>query len=326
MKYRRLGKTELRLSEIGLGCSGFWGGRLFDDEKAIGIITAAHELGINIFDTGSNYSNFNAEPRLGRAVKQILANNKRDSIVLSTKAGSQKGYAPTVEDDDTRSSDYSPAALEKSCLNSIKNLNCEYIDIFQLHGFDKDNFTDEQADFLVSLKKRGLARYVGVNTHFLGDMEYILQRPEVFDMVLTDCNVLQLDRIDIIERLHANGIGVLVGTVMAQGYLVRRKIGAIGSGAFFWYLARSILKPTTRDFALHSGRMRKTLNSLPEMTAAQAAFARLLESPAVTSCLFGTTRLENLREIAAVPEKKLSAESLAAIQATYNEMGKTLSR
>ena len=72
MKYRQLGNTELRVSEISLGCSGFWGNRYFSEKKATAVIYAAFERGINFFDTGHNYSSFNAEPRLGRIIKEIL--------------------------------------------------------------------------------------------------------------------------------------------------------------------------------------------------------------------------------------------------------------
>ncbi|WP_035521037.1 aldo/keto reductase, partial [Hoeflea sp. BAL378] len=164
MKYRELGKTGIKVSEIGLGCSGFWGDKRFPDGKAIEIITTAFEHGVNFFDTGSNYSNFNAEPRLGRAIEQILRIAPRDSIVVSTKAGSNVGYAPTVADDDLYHSDFSPDALFRTCKKSIENLKCDYIDVFQLHGFKPDLLNDEMFRCLSDLKTKGMVRAVGVNT------------------------------------------------------------------------------------------------------------------------------------------------------------------
>ena len=73
MKYRQLGNTELRVSEISVGCSGFWGNRYFSEKKATAVIYAAFERGINFFDTGHNYSTYNAEPRLGRIIKEIIS-------------------------------------------------------------------------------------------------------------------------------------------------------------------------------------------------------------------------------------------------------------
>ena len=159
MRFRKLGNTELMVSEIGLGCSGYWGDKAFPERKAIGIIEKAYELGINFFDTGHNYSNFHAEPRLGRALKKVLNNSPRNKIIISTKAGSKAGYAPTVADNDTRFSDFTAEAIEKSCIESINNLQCEYLDVFQLHGFDKKTFSEELARCLQELKKKGLHFY-----------------------------------------------------------------------------------------------------------------------------------------------------------------------
>ena len=87
MKYRQLGNTGLRVSEISLGCSGFWGNSYFSEKKASAIIYAAFDWGVNFFDTGHNYSCFHAEPRLGRIVKEILSINDRSRLIISSKAG-----------------------------------------------------------------------------------------------------------------------------------------------------------------------------------------------------------------------------------------------
>jgi aryl-alcohol dehydrogenase-like predicted oxidoreductase len=309
MHYRKLGNTSLVVSEIGLGCSGFWGDKRFADRKAIDIVLEAFELGINFFDTGSNYSNFNAEPRLGRALREILQAVPREKIVVSTKAGSQIGYAPTVADDDLYHADFSPAALNASCLKSIKNLQCGHIDVFQLHGFKRDLLNDEMFRCLSDLKSRGMVKAVGVNTHFKADLEAIKQYPDVFDMVLIDANLLQLDRFEIIRELRKVGIGVVIGTVLAQGHLVSRKIGSIRNGSFFWYLARTLIRPTTRDFAKRAAPIRQTLLNIEEMTPSQAAFSYMLENEDISACVFGTTNLNNLREVAGSSGLRLSKTS-----------------
>ena len=325
MKYRKLGNTDISVSEIGLGCSGFWGDKRFSDSSAIRVVQDAFHAGVNFFDTGSNYSNFNAEPRLGRAVSEILKSNSRDKIIISTKAGSLSGYAPRVEDNDLTNTDFSPQAITESCMKSISNLNCDYIDVFQLHGFKQEMLNDELFNFLLSLKKKGLIRSIGVNTHFRGDLVEIMRYPEIFDMVLIDCNLLQLDRFEIIEKLKAAGIGVVVGTALAQGHLVSKKIGSLKNGSFFWYLARTLIKPTTKEFSRSSSRMRDVLSSLKEMSAAQAAFSYLLDNPNISSCLFGTTNPENLKEVIAASERILLPESKKRIEEAY-AMSQSLSR
>lgn len=326
MLYRTLGRTGLSVSEIGLGCSGFWGDKRFPDEKAADVVRAAWDCGINFFDTGSNYSNFNAEPRLGRSLKPLLASGVRDRIVISTKAGSTAGYAPHVEDNDMTFTDFSPSAIEASCLKSIQNLDCGWIDVFQLHGLNKAAFGNELFDCLLSLKERGLVKHIGINTHFHDEFLEVLKYPEIFEMVLLDCNVLQLDRYEDIARLSAAGMGVAVGTVLGQGHLIRKaKIGSFRDGSFFWYFLRTMIKPTTRAFQQNARRMREVLTSIPEMTAAQAAFAYLLENPDISSCMFGTTSIRNLEEVAAASGRKLTEESRRRIADAY-AAGPTLSR
>jgi len=325
MKYRKLGNTDISVSEIGLGCSGFWGDKRFSDSSAIKVVQDAYHAGVNFFDTGSNYSNFNAEPRLGRAIKEILKSNPRDSIVVSTKAGSLSGYAPRVEDNDLTNTDFSPQAITDSCMKSIANLNCGHIDVFQLHGFKQEMLNDELFDCLLSLKAKGLIRSIGVNTHFRDDLVELIKYPQIFDMVLIDCNLLQLDRFEIIGKLKAAGIGVVVGTVLAQGHLVSKKVGSFKNGSFFWYLARTLIKPTTKEFSRSSARMRDVLSSLKEMSAAQAAFSYLLDNQDISSCLFGTTNPANLMEVIEASDKKLLPESRKRIEEAY-AMSQSLSR
>jgi aryl-alcohol dehydrogenase-like predicted oxidoreductase len=314
MKYAPLGRTGLNVSRIGLGCSGFWGDKLFEEKSAHRVVHKAFDEGVTLFDTGSNYSNFNAEPRLGRAIQPIIAAGKRDRLILSTKAGSTFGYAPHVADNDMSHTDFSSSAIEQSCLKSIQNLGCDYIDIFQLHGLSPEAFGDELFDTLLSLKQRGLIRHIGINTHFVAELEKVIERADIFDMVLIDCNLLQLDRYEIVSRLHAAGIGVVVGTVLAQGHLVSRKIGSLRNGSFFWYLARTLLKPTTRDFNRHAGHMRRALAQIPEMAPAQAAFAYLLRNQNITACLFGTTNEDNVSEVVESTDIELTDKSAALIE------------
>ena len=87
MKYRQLGNTDLSVSEISLGCSGFLGNSYFSGKKASAIIYTAFDRGVNFFDTGYNYSSLHAEPRLGRIVKEMLSSNDRSRLIISSKAG-----------------------------------------------------------------------------------------------------------------------------------------------------------------------------------------------------------------------------------------------
>ncbi|GAB4457446.1 MAG: aldo/keto reductase [Anaerolineales bacterium] len=320
MNYRQLGKTNLMVSEIALGCSAFWGDKMFPEQKAAAVIHEAFERGVNFFDTGHNYSNFNAEPRLGRILQQILKRTDRSKVIVSTKGGSVIGRSPVLSLRRGETKDFSPDAIERSCLESLKNLNCGHLDIFQLHGITQAQMTEALIERLAKMKQKGLFNYLGINTHKEADMLFAAQHPELFDMALIDYNILQLDREPVIDKLHAAGIGVVAGTVLAQGHLVTGKIGSISSGAFFWYLARSLLRPSSRRLAKHSRAMRETLASITEMSPAQAAFAYILDNPKVSSCVFGTTNPANLIEIIEAADRKLTEDSKRKIRQTYEAL------
>lgn len=233
MRKRKLGRTNLMVSEVSLGCSGYWGNRRFDESIAISLVREAFERGINFFDTGHNYSGFNAEPRLGLAIKEILAQHDRSSLVISSKGGSLLGSASLLPLDQRVSQNFSANAIEASCRRSIENLNCGYLDIFQLHGIKAFSLTDSLLDRLMEMREKGMFRVLGINTHDSEMMRMIAAHPDLCEMVLIDYNVLQLDREPLIEALVAKGVGVVAGTILAQGHLVRGKIGSIRSGSFF---------------------------------------------------------------------------------------------
>ncbi|MBK7704106.1 MAG: aldo/keto reductase [bacterium] len=325
MKYRQLGNTGLLVSEIALGCSGYWGNRRFPERKAIAVVAEAFERGVNFFDTGHNYCNFNAEPRLGRALQGLLDGGGRSRLVISTKAGTSVPSASIVPRERSKQKDFSPDYIERACTASITNLGCGYLDIFQLHGVTEAEITDQLLDRLRSMKERGLYRYLGINTHRYADMQFAAKHPDIFDMVLIDFNVLQLDREAAIGDLHRAGLGIAAGTVLAQGHLIKGKIGTVRSAADIWYLARALLKPAGRRLAGSSVAMRDALAKIAEMTPAQAAFSYILENPAIASCVFGTTSLANLNEVLEAPDKALSDESRRSIRDTFEALRTSLS-
>ena len=317
MKYRQLGKTNLSVSEISLGCSGFWGNSNFPEKKASAVVFEAFERGVNFFDTGHNYCNFHAEPRLGRIVRELLLNRDRSSLVISSKAGATVGAARVMPVPRARQKNFSPKFVEKVCAKSIRNLNCDYLDIFQLHGPTITEITEPLLKRLSIMREQGMFRYLGVNTHSKEVMLYVAKHPEIFDMVLIDFNILQLDREPIIDELDQSGIGVVAGTVLGQGHLVKGKIGSLKTSADIWYLGRALLKRSGRVLAKRSREMREALNLISEMSASQAAFSFILENPKVASCVFGTTKIANLIEIIESGDKRLGRKSQTMIRNTF---------
>ncbi|MHB1137274.1 MAG: aldo/keto reductase, partial [Coriobacteriia bacterium] len=243
--------------------SGYWGNAHFSEETAHEIVRTAFDRGINHFDTGHNYSNFNAEPRLGRVLGDLLSTNDRSKLVISSKAGTTLARASIAPTSRGRAKDFSPNWIEESCRRSIDNLRCQYLDIFYLHGIEYTEITDDLLARLERMRRDGMFQYLGINTHREIDMRWMTERADSFDVALIDYNLLQLDREPIITQLHQSGIGVIAGTVLAQGHLVKGKIGSLRSRADAWYLLRALLKGSGRRLLRSSGAMRNALWSCP---------------------------------------------------------------
>ena len=312
---RPLGRAGLSVSPVGLGCSGFWGHRRFAEHAAAAIVEHALAQGVNLFDTGHNYSGFHAEPRLGRILRPLLARYPRESLVISSKGGTLTGQAG-ISGAEQR--DFSPAAITASCEASLRNLGLDYLDIYQLHGATAHDINDDLLDALQRLRERGLIRATGINTHSASTLHWMLARPQAFDVVLLDYNALQKDRAPLIDQLHAAGIGVLAGTVLAQGHLLpsqprRPRL------ADAWYLARAWLKPSSRRLMRSARAMRRAIAAIDSQRPAQTAFAYVLGHPGVAAGILGTTRVGSLEEVLATRPEALRPADRQRLVAAYGD-------
>ena len=161
-----------------------------------------------------------------------------------------------------------------------------------------DGYADDLLAALQRLRERGLIRYTGINTHSASTLRWMIAHPDAFDVVLLDYNALQQDREPLIDRLQAVGIGVLAGTVLAQGHLLpaRARLPRLADG---WYLARAWLKPSSRQLMRSARQMRRAVATIHSQRPAQTAFAYALGHPGVASGILGTTRTRSLDEVLA---------------------------
>jgi len=150
VEYTTLGRTELRVSVAGLGCGGF--SRLGlsagkSEADAIAIIRQAADLGVNLFDTAAAYG---TEAVLGKAVKSL----PRDRIVICTKAPFS-----------ARAGEVDPASIIANLDNSLRQLETDYVDVYQLHGVPPANYAhtlEAIAPVLLREKEKGKFRHLGI--------------------------------------------------------------------------------------------------------------------------------------------------------------------
>ena len=154
MKYRKFGKSNLAVSEIGMGCWGIGGnsyGKTFDD-VSIETINLAHELGCNFFDTADCYGNCKSEELLGQTL-----NNFREEVIICTKVGTDFYSHPTKFN---FNSDYIKFALERS----LDRLKSYYVDIYLLHNPPIEILNDDSIwNLLNQFKEENKIRYIGVS-------------------------------------------------------------------------------------------------------------------------------------------------------------------
>jgi 1-deoxyxylulose-5-phosphate synthase len=300
MLYRRLGRTGLRVSEIGLGCASFWGKRIFNERQAIRLVHAAADHGVTFFDTGPSYSGGNAEPRLGRALAGLK--NKSD-LVIATKVGTRLGARGRAY------KDWSPSAVRDSVEQSLRRLNLDTIPLLQLHGPEVADLTDSLLGTLDRLKDEGKIRHLSVNSFDMTVIAHVMTLPN-FGAVMIDYNILRPERAAIIDALAARDIGILAGHALAGGLYSRPHYFSFRIRDL-WYAARA-WKNHRANIA--RSRQFRFLNEQPGWTAGGIAMAWVLANPKISCAVFGTTRMPHLLAAIAVSGKSLDGGLMTRIE------------
>jgi aryl-alcohol dehydrogenase-like predicted oxidoreductase len=291
MLYRSLGKTGLRVSEIGFGCASYWGMRVFDEATAIQLIHAAIDHGVTLFDTGASYSGGNAEPRLGKAIAGL--NNKHD-LVIATKAGSY------TDDQGKWREDFSPLGVRRTVEASLTRLGLDAIPLLHLHGPEIADITDDLLDTLTRLREQGKVLHLSVNSFDANVIEHAMTLP-VFGAMMIDYNILRPEREPIVARLAALNFGIMAGMALGGG-LYRRDRFRIRGIQDAWYIARA-WKNYRSD--IKRGRNLHFLANEQRLTAPEIALAWVLRKPEIGCAVPGTTRMSHL-----LANLKVSGETL----------------
>jgi 1-deoxyxylulose-5-phosphate synthase len=300
MLYRRLGRTGLRVSEIGLGCASYWGKRIFSETEAVRLVHMAAQQGVTFFDTGPSYSGGNAEPRLGRALAGLQCKN---DLVVATKVGTRLGARGRA------CKDWSTAAVRASVEDSLRRLTLDAIPLLQLHGPEVSDLTDDLLGTLERLREQGKIQHLSVNSFDMNVIAHVMTLPN-FGAVMIDYNILRPERAEIIKELGARGFGILAGQALAGG-LYGRPFYGNGSIRDLWYAART-WKNHRADLA--RSRSFHFLNEQQGWTAAEIALAWVLANPQISCAVFGTTRQPHLLSCLHASGRTLDADLSAKIE------------
>jgi aryl-alcohol dehydrogenase-like predicted oxidoreductase len=282
MRYRRLGASDLEVSEISLG-SWLTYGVGVEADSARACLDRAFEVGVNFIDTANIYGHGAAETFLGGA----LAERPRDSYVLATKL-----FFPMTDTDQGLSA----AQVEKQLDASLKRLRTDYVDLYQCHRYDDATPLEETMAALTRAVERGKARYIGFSEWPADKIRAAIDMTGVARFVSSQPQYSLLWRApeqEVIPLCAANGISQIVWSPLAQGVLTGKyKPGApppAGSRATSEEMGGWIgawLQPPVLDAV----QRLKPLAAEAGLTLAQFALAWVLREPNVASAIIGASR------------------------------------
>ncbi len=305
MNYRTLGHSGLKVSEICLGAWINFGGRIAD-EQTFAVIDAAVEEGINFFDTADVYAGGKAEEVMGR----WMQGKDRRQIVLATKCRGRMWDGPNGEG-------ASRKHIFEAAEDSLRRLQTDYIDLYQIHWPDPETPAEETVRALDDLVRQGKIRYFGWSNH---DAAQIEERAQVSARLGLNRAVSLQNYYNMLGRgveetvtpaCEREGIGQIPYSPLAQGLLSDK------------YLSGEV--PEGSRAAGNADFQKRLQESLPKMqalaawaeerdaTLSQLALAWLLHQPTMASPIIGATTAAQVKENAKAAQITLSQDDLARI-------------
>jgi aryl-alcohol dehydrogenase-like predicted oxidoreductase len=305
VRYRRLGSSDLEISEVSLGSWLTFGGGI-SNAQAEACVAKAFELGINFIDTANVYSSGGAEEFLG----EVLADRPRDSYVLATKL-----YFPMNGD-----RGLSREQVFKQIDASLARLRTDYVDLYQCHRYDRETPLEETMEALTEVVRQGKARYIGFSEWTADQIRAALALvPRVEKFVSSQPQYSLLYRVperEVIPLCKENGISQIVWSPLAQGTLTGKyKPGeepAAGTRAASQQMGWSMDRFRDDDVRRAVQRLSPIAEGLG-ITMAQLALAWVLREENLASAIVGASRPSQVEENAAASGIELDEATLKAI-------------
>ena len=316
MRYNRLGRTGLIVSDLCLGTmtfggdEGIWGriGQL-QQEEADGLVKAALDAGINFFDTANIYAEGRSERILGQALRNLGV--ARDEVVVATKVVGRMHAGPNGAG---ASRGHILAQVEKS----LERLGTGHIDLYQIHGFDAATPIEETLQALDSLVRRGTVRYIGLSNwaawHVMKAVGIAAARDYAPIASLQAYYTIagrDVER-EVIPMLESEGVGLMVWSPLAGGFLsgkYTRDGDGDGRRAGFDF------PPVDKARGYDVVDVLRELAEAKGRSVAQLALAWLLHQSAVSSVIIGAKRPEQLADNLAAVDVEFTPDELARLDA-----------
>ena len=278
MKYREIGKTGMKVSQLGFGASSLGGVfRTIDEGSAIEAVYAAIDGGINFIDVSPYYGHYKAETVLGKALRNI----PRDKYYLSTKVG-------RYGKDGVNTWDYSGKRAKESVKESMERLGIDFIDLINVHDIefaDLHQVVGETLPALVELREKGLLGHDGITDLQLENLKWVIDHTEAgtVESVLNFCHYsLNDDKLlDFLDYFEEKGVGVINASPLSMGLLSNRGVPS-------WHPAPADLVEACRKATEYCNEVGYPIEKL--------AVQYSIGNPRIASTLFSSANPDNVRK------------------------------
>ena len=317
MQYLNLGNTGLKVSRLCLGMMTYgskqWRDWVLEEDEGRPFVKRALELGLNFFDTANVYSLGVSEEITGRALRDFA---KRDEIVIATKVHGTMGPKPNQ-------GGLSRKHIFDSIDASLRRLGTDYIDLYQIHRWDKETPIEETLEALHDVVKAGKARYIGASSMYAWQFATALHLAERrgwtrFVSMQNHYNLIyREEEREMIPLCRAEGVGLIPWSPLARGFLAGNRTPDKGgattrakSDAFAHQLYYSASDFTVAERCSELAKRRG-------VSSAQMALAWMLHKPGVTAPIIGASKMYQLEEAVAALSIELSPDEIKFLEEPY---------
>jgi len=323
MEYVNLGKTGLKVSRITLGCMSYGSvppgqitaGRhawALKEDDAQAFLRQALDLGINCFDTANVYSSGASEEVLGRFLKK---HTRREAVVIATKVHG-------VMRDEPNGRGLSRKAIMNEIDASLRRLETDYVDLYQIHRWDPSTPIEETLEVLHDLVKSGKVRYLGASSMYAWQFAKALYLADLhrwtrFVSMQNHYNLLyREEEREMMSLCQAEKIGVIPWSPLARGRLARPWKTETTQRSASDNFGNSMYSKTEESDRKVVDRLGEVAVRL-QLPRAQVALAWMLAKPYITSPIVGATKPNHLSDAVAALSVRLTPEDIAALEAPY---------
>lgn len=317
MQYNILGKTDLKVSRLCLGCMTFgepdrgkhaW---TLPEESSRPIIKHALEGGINFFDTANSYSDGSSEEIVGQALRDFA---RREEVVVATKVYHQVGDL---------AEGLSRAQILRSIDDSLRRLNMEYVDLLQIHRWDYNTPIEETLEALNDVVRAGKARYIGASSMHAAQFAQALALQEQhgwapFVTMQDHYNLIyREEEREMLPLCYQHGVAVIPWSPLARGRLTR-PWGETTARSVSDEFGKTLYDETEANNAQIAERLTRVAEDLG-VTRAQVALAWVLSKREVAAPIIGASREEQLDELINAVDITLTPEQIAELETPYKQ-------